>query len=70
MLTLGGLAVLMATGTHTWDAEYPLGIPSAAAKEPALLMLTGCFSAVPEIFRGTSYIGVRTNTTIKIALKK
>lgn len=54
--------------THM-GGRVPPGIPSAVTKEPALLMLTWCFSTSSEIFRGSSYLGVRTNTTIKIAKK-
>lgn len=67
---LGGPNVLVGTGTCTDEAKYTLEILSAITKEPAaVLMLTCCFSTSSEIFRGSSYLGDRTNTIIKTAKK-
>lgn len=56
-------------GTCTGEAMYPLGIPSAVTKELTLFMLICFFSTSSEVFRGSSYLGARTNTIIKIAKK-
>lgn len=60
---------MVGTGACTAEAKYPLGMPSAVTKEPAVLMLAWCFSTASEIFRGFSYLGARKNTIIKTGKK-